>query len=98
MPPPRICAEYEQLNPGFTSRLESDVRRESDHRRKTETRGQFMAYTLAAGGICGAIACILLGHDLAGVGLGGIDIAGIVALFLYRNRHSPVSGDKTGEG
>jgi len=90
-PSPEDCERLEKLAPGFTKRVLDEVDREGSHRRRTETTGQWMGYSIALVFFAGALVCILTGHQWAGGVIGTFDIVALVSLFLFRRDNDPES-------
>jgi uncharacterized membrane protein len=86
---PNICAEYETIIPGFTRNVVAEMAKETAHRRRLETTGQWMAFVIAISFLLVAGGLIATGHDVAGGVLGTVDLLGLVSVFLYRNRALP---------
>jgi len=106
MPPPEMMERYEVLCPGFTERTLRMVELQADNRRGLEQRvidakiqhegtGQWMAFTLGVMFLLvGAFALYL--HEIGvGVGIWSVDIAGIIGMFILRQRRE-IRGSTSG--
>lgn len=93
LPPPHILAEYDKVLPGAAATILARAEKQSDHRMKLEktvipaqqresARGQIFGLIVAITGILIGGACILTGHDVAGATVIGIDLLGMVTVFV----------------
>ena len=95
VPPPEMLARYEEICPGFAERTLKLVEQQATSRQGLESKviqakisheaaGQWMAFILALA-FLGVGAYALAIHEVgAGVGIWGVDIVGIIGMFIYR--------------
>ena len=94
LPHPSILAQYNGLFSGGAERIVAMAERNQAHRHeiekivvsgnvKAQSRGQWFGLIVALLGMGGAIWLIAHGQTWGGVGLGGIDVLGLVGLFIY---------------
>ncbi|WP_223572147.1 DUF2335 domain-containing protein [Xanthomonas citri] len=99
LPPPKLLAEFNELQPGLADRIVRWAEQEGEHNRKIETRslnwsiatriiGQVFAATLAVGCLYASYHLAMAGHEGVAMTLGGGTLTTIVFAFLS-SRKSP---------
>lgn len=94
LPPPEMLAGYEALIPEGAAKIFALAELQTTHRHNLENRalwheiirsylGLATAALIALAILGVSAALISAGHDAAGAAVGGIDIVGIVAIFIY---------------
>jgi len=93
LPPSDELAAYNRLIPDGANRVLTMAEKQQDHRisiekvainsqHKQGERGQIFALIIACVAIMSAVAVTLLGHETAGVVLGGSTVVSLVAVFV----------------
>lgn len=93
LPPPDILGGYERIVPGSANRLIRLLEDEANHRRameravvegslKEKSRGQFFGLVIGLVAIIAGAIVAALGQPAAGATIGGVGVAGIVAVFV----------------
>lgn len=99
LPPPAALDQFERSSPGAATRILEMAEHEEEHRHEQEremlrsdksarTRGQYMAFVLAAIVILGGIWLISDGKQVGGLIAVLSPLAVLVGLFLYGQRDS----------
>jgi len=94
LPGPEILANYERVLPGLADRIVGMAERQSAHRQELEKaavlgeqqragRGQSCALIVALCGLVVAGLCGFSGQQVAASIIGGIDLVGLVGVFIY---------------
>jgi uncharacterized membrane protein len=97
IPPPAVLKELEQITPGAAERIIKMAEKQQEHRHKIEEvavrsgsrdsiSGIVAAAVMSLGFLALAGYAISLGHTLAGVAIGTIDIAALASVFIYGTR------------
>jgi uncharacterized membrane protein len=93
LPNPRILAGYEDVQAGFAERIMAMAEREQEHRHQMDRKDLDQSYGLASRGqIFGLVALVImaslaitlavLGHPGWAAVVGGIDVVGVVSVFV----------------
>jgi uncharacterized membrane protein len=104
LPPPEVLARYDEVSPGLAERIVKMAENQADHRRAMEKRVVVHEARRSWGGlIAGVIVSlafvvvsgflIYAGHDVSGTILGTLDLAALVAVFVYGR-----ASERHGEG
>lgn len=96
-PSPADCERFERLAPGYTERILDEVDREARHRRRTETTGQWMGFSVAMIFFGGALGCVASGHEVVGGIFGTVDIVALVSIFALGRRNERIHVRESGE-
>lgn len=94
LPPPDILIQYNEAVPDAAERIISMAERQSSHRMTLEDRvtkadirrsnaGLIAGFVVALAGLAVAFFLIDRGHSVAGMTIGGIDLGGLVTVFVY---------------
>ena len=94
LPPPDILIQYNDAVPNAAERIIAMAERQAAHRIELEGRvakadirrsnaGLIAGLIVALAGLATAFFLIDRGHEIAGMTLGGIDLAGLVTVFVY---------------
>ena len=93
LPSPLMLTKYEEAIPGLGKTLVEWTQQESEHRRKLETRNQLIqilgmgcGFMIGIAGLAAATAMAWKGHGAAAAIVGGVDIAGLVSIFVLGRR------------
>jgi len=97
IPPPQTLEGYEMLVPGAADRILKLAETQTAHRIDMESTvirgdskrsylGLIAGFALSTMVIAGGIYLIAIGHDWAGVGLVGLNLTGLAAVFVYGSR------------
>ncbi|WP_407472221.1 DUF2335 domain-containing protein [Xanthomonas campestris] len=97
LPPPKLLAEFNELQPGLAGRIVQWAEEEGAHNRKIETRslnwaiatriiGQVFAAGLAIGCLYASYHLAMAGHEVVATTLGGGTLTTIVFAFLSSKR------------
>lgn len=97
LPPPNALREYEEIIPGSANRILESVEKQQEHSRNMERTvitgnskraylGLFFGFIISILGIGGGIYLIATGHDWAGLSLAGINLTGLVGVFVYGSK------------
>lgn len=97
LPPPEVLENYERIIPGFSERALSQWERQTNHRQvmeakvvdasiKAQSRGQWIAGTIAIVGLLIAGAVGIWGHPLVGAGIAVADLGSLVGVFVWGKR------------
>lgn len=94
LPPPDVIERYNKVIPGGAERIMELLETQTHHRLEFEKtqqqqdfaktlRGQNFGFLIGMGTIiCGTL-CILAGHEIAGLLLGGTGLTSLVSVFVY---------------
>jgi len=93
LPPPNTLAQFEEIHPGSAKIIMETFQAQTNHRLRLENtaitsnvskekRGQNYGLIIALVGILAGTACILMGHDVAGASIAGVDLVAIVTVFV----------------
>jgi len=94
LPHPRLLEQYERIVPGLAAEIIAQGREQTKHRiwaertaieasTAAEKRGQIFALIIAVSGFVTTIVLAWLNHPLVAGGVAGLDILGLVSVFLY---------------
>lgn len=94
LPPPQILEKYETVLPGAAERVFAMAEKQAVHRQALEKKvidsdalqalvGTVFGLVIGLFGLGSAVYCIILGHDWAGVGIGGATLVSMVSAFIY---------------
>ena len=94
LPPPDILVQYNDAVPDAAERIIAMAERQAAHRMGLEDRvtkadiwrsnaGLVAGLVVALAAMGGAVFLVFAGHPEAGVIIGGIDLVGLVGVFLY---------------
>ena len=93
LPPPEVLEGYARLVPSAPERILQMAERQAAHRQEIERRnsrrpwfGILAGSLLALALLCLAGYALYLGEPLVGGLLGGVDVAGLVAVYIYGTR------------
>ena len=93
LPPPEVLEGYARLVPSAPERILQMTERQAAHRQEIERRnsrrpwfGILAGSLLALALLCLAGYALYLGEPLVGGLLGGVDVAGLVAVYIYGTR------------
>lgn len=97
LPSADMLRKYNEVLPGAAERIFNMAERQSEHRMllertvvvgdtKRADKGLWIGAGVAVLFLGGAIACVLTGHDWAGVAFGAIDIGSVLYVFIHTNR------------
>ena len=109
LPPPEALRQYEEIIPGSANRILKSVEKQQEHGRNIERAtivwGSIRAFIgLIAGliisilGIGGGIYLIATGHDWAGLSLAGMNLTGLVGVFVYGSKMRRDERNRNGGG
>ncbi len=100
LPPPNVLRSYEEIVPGSAQRIMEMAEKEQEHSRNMVSTvivgdsrraylGLIAGFIISVLGIGGGIYLIATGHDWAGLSLAGINLTGLVGVFVYgaKTRH-----------
>ncbi len=94
LPPPEVLEGYARLVPSAPERILQMAERQATHRQEIERRNSrrpwfgILAGSLLAFALLGLAGYALyLGEPLVGGLLGGVDVAGLVAVYIYGTRY-----------
>lgn len=106
LPPPNVLRGYEEIVPGAANRIMEMTEKEQAHSRdmirtiivgdsRRAYLGLIAGFIISVLGIGGGIYLIAVGHDWAGLSLAGINLTGLVGVFVYgaKTRHDERSGN-----
>lgn len=93
MPSPDVLKQYHDIDPGITRTITEMAVSEMAHSHQRDTllvkesvrlkkRGKVCAVVIAMTAIISGTVCILCGHNVSGLILGGVGLSGLVAQFL----------------
>ena len=106
LPPPNVLRGYEEIVPGSAQRIMEMAEKEQEHSRNMVSTvivgdsrraylGLIAGFIISILGIGGGIYLISTGHDWAGLSLAGINLTGLVGVFVYgaKTRHDERNRD-----
>ena len=105
LPHPSELEGYENILPGAAERIFAMVENQSSHRQGLENRalsieGRNSLLGLITGGLIGIVGlciagfCISVGHDKAGMALGGGTLVALVGPFIYGTRQRRIEREQ----
>ena len=94
LPSPQALKEFNEVIPGAANRIIIQFEKQAEHRQHLERtvvesrsenmkRGQCFGFIIGMFGLAASAFLIWNGHELAGSFLGGIDLVGLVSVFIY---------------
>jgi uncharacterized membrane protein len=97
LPPPDAFERYEEILPGSANRILEMAEKQHEHRISIERTivfgnsrraylGLAAGFIISALGIGGGIYLIATGHDWAGLALAGVNLTGLVGVFVYGSK------------
>jgi uncharacterized membrane protein len=97
LPPPDALQRYEEILPGSANRILEMAEKQHEHRISIERTivfgnsrraylGLAAGFIISALGIGGGIYLIATGHDWAGLALAGVNLTGLVGVFVYGSK------------
>ena len=94
LPPPEVLEGYARLVASAPERILQMAERQAEHRQEIERRnsrrpwfGILAGSLIALALLCLAGYALYLGEPLVGGLLGGVDVAGLVAVYIYGTRN-----------
>lgn len=94
LPPPSILQQYNDIVPGAAERILRMAEQQSEHRQllektvvigdsKRADRGLICGLIVALAALGGGVFLIFTGHEWSGASIAGLDIIGLVSVFVY---------------
>lgn len=94
LPPPEVLKQYNEAFPNGAERIFKEAQKQTDHRISLEkhaipenlrqsAKGQIFGFIIALAFLIASFILVYTGHDVAGTIMGTVDIAALVAIFVY---------------